>query len=65
MNNNIFGITNIKVHHISCHKEDISIINDFLKLHDGDIIDIQYQQNNFTNLQVLIIYQDTKGGKKK
>ena len=59
MNNN-FGITNIKVKHISCKSDEIDTINDFLKKHDGNIIDIQYQQNNFAVVQVLIIYQDNK-----
>lgn len=63
--NKMFGITNIKVEHMSCHSDDINLVNDFLEEHDGNIIDIQYQQNNFTHIQVLIIYQDTKRRKKK
>lgn len=58
--NKMFGITNIKIEHMSCHIDDINLINDFLEEHDGNIIDIQYQQNNFTHIQVLIIYQDKK-----
>ena len=65
MNNN-FGITNIKVKHISYKSDEIDVINEFLKIHDGNIIDIQYQQNNFAVVQVLIIYQDNKkAGKAK
>ena len=60
MSNNFFGITNIKVKHFSIHENEIDIINEFLKQHDGNIIDIQYQQNNFTCKQILVIYQDCK-----
>lgn len=65
MKNNLFGITNIKVEHISVHQDDICLINDFLDEHDGNIIDVQYQQNNFTHIQVLIIYQDNTRRSKK
>lgn len=63
--NNLFGITNIKVKHFSISGDEIEKINDFLKLHDGNIIDIQYQQNNFTCKQILVIYQDVKKVGKK
>lgn len=57
MRNLLFGITNIKVKHFSILNNDFSEINNFLKKYDGDIIDIQYQQNDFTAKQILIIYQ--------
>lgn len=60
MSNNFFGITNIKVKHFSLHDNEIDTINEFLKMYDGNIIDIQYQQNNFTCKQILVIYQDVK-----
>ena len=63
MNNNFFGITNIKVKHFSINKEtdpDLLEINNFLKYHNGNIIDIQYQQNDLINKQILIIYQNLK-----
>ena len=60
MSNNFFGITNIKVEHFVLHSDEIGKLNEFLKIHDGNIIDIQYQQNNFTCVQVLVIYQDVK-----
>ena len=59
MSNNFFGITNIKVKHFIIH-DDFNTLNDFLKIHDGNIIDIQYQQNNFAVKQILVIYQDNK-----
>lgn len=57
MINNLFGITNIKVKHFVVTNGDFSEINNFLKKHDGNIIDIQYQQNNFVAKQILIVYQ--------
>lgn len=57
MNNTMFGITNIKVKHFACKSDEMGEINNFLKKHDGNIIDIQYSQNNFTMVQVLIVYQ--------
>lgn len=60
MKSNLFGITNIKIKHFSIVENDYTSINEFLKKHDGNIIDIQYSQNNFTAKQILIVYQDTK-----
>lgn len=57
MRNFLFGITNIKVKHFSILNNDMSEVNKFLKKYDGDIIDIQYQQNDFTAKQILVIYQ--------
>lgn len=60
MQSNLFGITNIKIKHFVIVENDYTSINEFLKKHDGNIIDIQYCQNNFTAKQILIVYQDTK-----
>ena len=60
MRTNLFGITNIKIKHFVIVENDYTSINEFLKKHDGNIIDIQYCQNNFTAKQILIVYQDTK-----
>lgn len=57
---NLFGITNIKIKHFSITENDYTSINEFLKKYDGNIIDIQYEQNNFTAKQILIIYQENK-----
>lgn len=61
MKNNLFGITNIRVKHFSIDREkdnNLTEINNFLEKYNGDIIDIQYQQNNFQNKQILVIYQE-------
>lgn len=58
MKANLFGITNIRIKHFSIKEDDYTIINNFLKKYDGNIIDIQYQQNNFVPKQILIIYQE-------
>jgi hypothetical protein len=60
MKANLFGITNIRVKHFVIIENDYTSINDFLKKYDGNIIDIQYEQNNFTAKQILIIYQENK-----
>lgn len=60
MNANLFGITNIRVKHFSIVENDYTNINNFLKKYDGNIIDIQYQQNNFVVKQILVIYQESK-----
>lgn len=60
MNNNLFGITNIKVKHFVIENDNYTSINNFLEKHNGDIIDIQYQQNDFVAKQILIIYQEKK-----
>lgn len=60
MRSNLFGITNIKIKHFVITENDYTSINEFLKKHDGNIIDIQYCQNNFTAKQILIVYQDGK-----
>lgn len=39
--NNIYGITNIRVKAIEVEKNDLTKVNQFLKEHDGNIIDIQ------------------------
>jgi hypothetical protein len=58
MNNNLFGITNIKIKHFSIIENNYNDINNFLKVYDGNIIDIQYSQNNFAAKQILIVYQE-------
>ncbi len=58
MNNILFGITNIKVKHFSIVENDYTNINAFFKKYDGNIIDIQYSQNNFVAKQILVIYQE-------
>lgn len=60
MKANLFGITNIRVKHFVIIENDYTSINEFLKKYDGNIIDIQYEQNNFTAKQILIIYQENK-----
>jgi hypothetical protein len=60
MRSNLFGITNIKIKHFLIIENDYTAINAFLKKYDGNIIDIQYSQNNFTAKQILIIYQENK-----
>lgn len=60
MKANLFGITNIRVKHFVIIENDYTSINDFLKKYDGNIIDIQYEQNNFTAKQILIVYQENK-----
>lgn len=56
--NNLYGITNIKIVFMQTTDNNAPEINDFIKRHDGNIIDIQYQQNNFTCHQVMIIYSE-------
>ena len=58
MKNNLFGITNIRIKHFVILDGDYSEINTFLRRYDGNIIDIQYSQNNFAAKQMLVIYQD-------
>ena len=58
MKANLFGITNIRVKHFLIKEDDYTIINNFLKKYDGNIIDIQYQQNNFAVKHILVIYQE-------
>lgn len=60
MKNNLFGITNIRIKHFVIEKDNYTSINNFLEKHNGDIIDIQYQQNAFVAKQILIIYQEKK-----
>lgn len=60
MKTNLFGITNIRIKHFVIIENDYTSINEFLKKHDGNIIDIQYEQNNFTAKQILVIYQEIK-----
>jgi hypothetical protein len=57
--NNLFGITGIKVEFCAITYGDTSYLNDFLNRHDGDIIDIQFQQNEFSAQQVMVVYKDT------
>ena len=45
MRTNLFGITNIKIKHFVIVENDYTSINEFLKKHDGNIIDIQYERN--------------------
>lgn len=58
MANTMFGITGIKVRFFICENENADELNMFLHNHDGDIIDIQYQQNNFVVKQVMVVYQE-------
>ena len=54
----MFGITNIKVEFFTCTKSHVDELNNFLKKHDGNIIDIQYQQNDLATKQIMVVYQD-------
>lgn len=56
--NTLFGITNIKVTFFAIKDNDTHEINAFLQAHNGEIIDIQYQQNNFAVRQVMIVYKE-------
>lgn len=55
--NNMFGITGIKVGFFAITYGDTSYLDDFLSKHDGDIIDIQFQQNEFSTQQVMVVYK--------
>ena len=54
--NKMYGITGLKVAFFIVEKGDTSMLNNFLQAHDGDIVDIQYQQNNFAVKQVMVVY---------
>ena len=53
--NNLYGITGIKVKGFGLLYGD-EALNNFLKEHDGDIIDIQMALNN----SAIVIYKDNK-----
>ena len=55
--NKMYGITGIKVKFFICKEEDVDKLNNFLEEYDGNIIDIQYQQNNFAVKQVMVVYK--------
>jgi hypothetical protein len=53
----MFGITNIQVKIFSFSNSDhISELNCFLEEHNGNIIDIQFQDR----LRVMVVYQEVK-----
>ena len=52
----MFGITGIKVRAIEAG-EDMSEVNDFLKEHDGNIIDIQNSPMLYGVTKFIIIYK--------
>ena len=54
--NNVFGITGIRVKFFVVDK-NADELNDFLEEYDGNIIDIQYQQNDFAVKQVMVVYR--------
>lgn len=55
--NKMFGITNIQVKIFSFSNSDhISALNHFLEQHNGNIIDIQFQDR----LRVMVVYQEVK-----
>jgi len=56
--NKLYGITNIKVVFIQTTDNTAPEINAFLEKHNGNIIDIQYQQNDFASHQVMIAYKE-------
>lgn len=55
--NKMYGITGIKVKFFVCQNANADKLNDFLEEYDGNIIDIQYQQNNFAIKQVMVVYK--------
>lgn len=55
--NKMYGITGIKVKFFVCQNGDANELNNFLEEYDGNIIDIQYQQNNFAVKQVMVVYK--------
>ena len=55
--NKMYGITGIKVKFFVCQNTNADELNDFLEEYDGNIIDIQYQQNNFAVKQVMVVYK--------
>lgn len=54
--NKIYGITGIRVKFFVCEDKSTNELNNFLEEHDGNIIDIQYQQNDFAVKQVMVVY---------
>ena len=56
--NRMFGITGIMVKFFVCTDEkSINELNHFLYEYDGNIIDIQYQQNQIAAKQVMVVYR--------
>ena len=79
MTNSIYGIPNIKVKFFSTvlvglgkqtHTENFEDeINEFLKIHEGDILDVQYQpidrEQGNPYISVMVVYTEKdKPGKK-
>lgn len=56
--NKMYGITGIRVKFFVCQNENADELNNFLEEYDGNIIDIQYQQNNFAVKQVMVVYKE-------
>ena len=54
--NKMYGITGIQVKFfvIDNNSEEL---NEFLQEYDGNIIDIQYQQNDFAVRQIMVVYK--------
>jgi hypothetical protein len=56
--NNMYGITGIQVKFFYIRKEeDENKLNDFLDEYNGHIINIQYQQNDYSPKQIMVVYK--------
>lgn len=54
--NKMYGITGIQVKFFVLDN-NAKELNEFLQEYDGNIIDIQYQQNDFAVRQIMVVYK--------
>lgn len=57
--NNIYGITNIRIAAIEALHDHLSEVNEFLKAHDGNIIDIRTGDMLYGMTKYIFIYKET------
>lgn len=56
----MYGITKIGVKAIEASHEDVFAVNNFLKAHDGEIIDIKPEPMMYGITKYIIIYREAE-----
>lgn len=55
---NLYGITKVQIEIIEVSGQDAKAVNDFLLVHDGNIIDVQVIGMNYGLCKFIITYRE-------
>ena len=62
---NVFGITNLQIKTFDCFQDELTEVNEFLKEHNGDVVNIQTEAMLYGKTRYIITYREKPRAKRE